>query len=118
MICTLIEETGTKCLPTDLVGYLQILVDSFHLVYYASLLLGCVNVSSCLLSVSQYVKKLYLPIKAILQICKVIFTVHKLCLIIANYSSFTVTCPSINVLVSELTQHTEFVIVCLAERIT
>ena len=48
------EETGSKCLPTNLVGYLQIFVP---------LLMGCVNVSSCLLSVSQYFKKLYLPIK-------------------------------------------------------
>ena len=89
--CTLIV-VGKKLVPNV---YRLILWDiyksSFHLVYYASLLLGGVNVSSCLLSVSQYFKKMYQPKKAILQICKVIFTVHKLCLIIANYSSFTVS---------------------------
>ena len=63
------EETGSKCFLRD------IYKSTFHLVYYASLLMGCVNVSSCLLSVSQYFKKLPTN-KSNMNIKKLFFTLQ------------------------------------------
>ena len=70
-------------------GYLQIHVPSGILCpYYASVLMGCVNVSSCLECVPIYQETLPTNIA---NMRSAFFTVHKLCLIIANYSSFTVS---------------------------
>ena len=78
--------TRRSSVVLDRVILWDIYKSTFHLVYYASLLIYLLVCSVC----PQYFKKL--PIKAIiLQICSDFFTVHKLCLIIANYSSFTVS---------------------------
>ena len=65
-------------------GYLQVHVPS-------SILCQSVNISSCLLSVSPIFQETTNKGNNIANLQSDFFTVHKLCLIIANYSLFTVS---------------------------